>query len=71
MTTALRTATVSEVQVAEFRDQDGRLMDRKITVFLDCGHAHRLSIPLNAPLPRVGDDSDWQCLPCRMAGVGR
>jgi len=71
MTTAIRTATVAEVQVAEFRDEDGKLRDRRIMVILSCGHAHHVGLPLNAPLPRVGDDSDWQCLPCKVAGVGR
>jgi len=71
MTTATAARTVSEVQVAEVRDEDGKLRDRRIMVILSCGHAHHVGIPLDAPLPRVGDDSDWQCLPCRMAGVGR
>lgn len=54
--------TVARVEVQEFHDQDGKLIDRRVTVLADCGHSKQIGMYLDAPLPDKGETT--RCLPC-------
>jgi len=47
--------SIAAVEVTEFKDRDGRLVDRRVQVVLLCGCRHDQGLPLHAPTPLVGE----------------
>ena len=62
--------TIAGVSVTQLNDQgmpSNGFRDRKLVIMRSCGHSYFTSLPLTAPLPRVGEPAT-KCLACTVGG---
>ncbi len=73
MTSTIASWVVAGVSVTQLERQgmpSNRFRDRKLLILRSCGHSYFTSLPLTAPLPRIGEPAA-RCLACALEGAGR